>query len=83
MYQRFLIEFAVEVPNGDVAGDVVTRLSRENYERMRDTLTSVTGFEPLRAPGMVGYLLAHEIVTWNDKEKDWIGPDDVDDDDDE
>jgi hypothetical protein len=81
MYQRFLLEFAVEVPNSDVAGDVVTRLSRENFDRMRDTIASVTGFQPLRAPGAVGYLLAHEPVTWNDKEKDWIGPDDLDDDD--
>lgn len=77
--QRVLIEFVVDVPNADVAGDVETRIVREHYAKLCEVLQSVTGFEPLRAPGKPGLLIAHEPVTWNEGEQDWIGENDDDD----
>jgi len=83
MMQRVLIEFVVEVPNMDVAADVETRIAREHMARLADVLQSITGYQPLRAPGAPGFYLAIEPVTWNEAEKDWVGPDDVDEPDDE
>jgi hypothetical protein len=78
MMQRVLIEFVVEVPNADVAGDVETRIGHEHQARLVDVLRSVTGYQPLQAPGQVGLYVASEPVTWNAAEGDWIGPDDDD-----
>jgi hypothetical protein len=83
MHQRMLIEFVVEVPNADVANDVKTRIAREHTARLGDVLQSITGYQPLRTPGTPGFFLATEPVTWNEAEKDWIGPDDADDGDDD
>jgi hypothetical protein len=83
MYQRILIEFVVEVPNPDVARDVETRISREHTARLGDVFQSITGYQPIRSPGQPGFFLATEPVTWNEADKDWIGPDDADDDDDD
>lgn len=58
MTHRVLIEFVVDVPNADVARDVETRLMREHHARMCETLKAVTGYDPLRAPGKVGLLVA-------------------------
>jgi len=79
MMQRILIEFVVDLPNADVAKDVETRLTREHLGQVCEVLKSVTGYAPLRAPGEVGLLVAHEPVTWNAAERDWIGEDDEDD----
>lgn len=76
MMQRFFIEFVVEVPNDAVAGDVETRLARENLPRLCDTLQELMGFAPLAAPGERGIRVAHEEVIWNPKEQDWLGEDD-------
>ena len=80
MHLRVLIEFVVEVPNMDVAGDVQTRISREHTLRLGNEIQAITGFQPIRTPGQAGFFLATEPVTWNEAEKDWIGPDDGDDD---
>ena len=83
MFQRVLIEFVVEIPNPDVAKDVETRIAREHQARMCDVLQAVTGYQPIQAPGRPGLHVATEPVTWNEAERDWIGPDDVDDPDDD
>jgi hypothetical protein len=77
--QRVVIEFVVDVPNADVARDVETRIAREHHGRLCEVLQSVTGYEPLRAPGRQSLLVASEPVTWNAGEQEWIGQDDVDD----
>ena len=81
--QRVLIEFVIEIPNPDVAKDVQTRIAREHTARLCDLFQSVTGYPPIRQPGKPGINVATEPVTWNEAERDWIGPDDDDDDDDE
>ena len=81
MYQRVVIEFIVEVPNMDIAGDVEKRISEEHTARLGDVFQSITGYQPLRTPGAPGFFLATEPVTWNEAEKDWVGPDDGPDDD--
>jgi hypothetical protein len=78
MHCRVLIEFVVDVPNDGVANDVGTRLTQEQHMRVRDVIASVTGYEPLRAPGQPGFFVGIDEVQWNAKEKDW---DEVDDDD--
>ena len=83
MTHRVLIEFVVDVPNPGVARDVETRIVREHGARMCETLKSVTGYDPLSAPGRVGLLVAIEPVTWDAAERDWIGPDDNGESDDE
>jgi hypothetical protein len=83
MFQRVLVEFIVEVPNMDVAGDVETRIGSEHTARLCDVLQSMTGFQPLMKPGQPGLYVASEPVTWNQAEQDWIGPDDGDDPDDD
>ena len=83
MFQRLVIEFVVDVPNMGIAADVETRISREHTARLGDVLQSITGYQPLRTPGAPGFYLATEPVTWNESEKDWVGPDDGDEDDDE
>jgi hypothetical protein len=80
MMQRVLIEFVVEIPNADVAGDVETRLVREHHAHLCETFKSVTGYDPLLAPGRPGILIAHEPVTWSESEQDWIGENDDNDD---
>jgi hypothetical protein len=82
MLQRVVIEFIVDIPNPDIARDVETRIYREHTARLCDVLQSVTGYQPLRAPGTPGLLVASEPVTWDPVEKDWVGPDDDDDGDD-
>ncbi|HSX23316.1 MAG TPA: hypothetical protein VLE97_11135 [Gaiellaceae bacterium] len=83
MMQRVVIEFVVEVPNINVAGDVETRIEKEHHDRLCDVLQSVTGFKPMRAPGVAGLYVGSEPVTWNEAERDWVGPDDDDGDDDD
>ena len=83
MMQRVLIEFVVDIPNPDVAKDVETRIGREHQARLCDVLQSVTGYQPLQAPGKPGLRVASEPVTWNESEQDWIGPEDVDEPDDD
>jgi hypothetical protein len=83
MNVRVLIEFVVEVPNMDVAGDVGMRLTKEHRERLREVFRSVTGFDPFFSPDQPGFGVGLETVTWNDKEKDWVGEGDDDDDDDD
>lgn len=83
MYQRVVIEFIVEVPNMDIAVDVEKRISEEHTARLGDVFQSITGYQPLRTPEAPGFYLATEPVTWNAAEKDWVGPDDGDDPDDE
>ena len=83
MYQRVLIEFVVEVPNEGVTRDVQTRIAKEHTARLGDVFQSVTGYQPVRKPGVPGFYCALEPVTWNEAEQDWIGPDDVDDGDDD
>lgn len=83
MHQRVLIEFVVEVPNMDVAGDVEKRISQEHTARLADVLQSITGYAPMRGPGEAGFFLATEPVTWSAAERDWIGPDDGQDGDDD
>ncbi len=83
MMQRVLIEFVIDIPNMGVAGDVETRIAREHHARLCDVLQSVTGYQPLQAPDRVGLYVATEPVTWDAAERDWIGPDDVDEPDDE
>ena len=80
MMQRVVIEFVVEIPNPDVAKDVETRIGREHHSRLCDVFQSVTGFQPIRTPGKPGIYVSTEPVTWNETERDWIGPDDNDDD---
>lgn len=80
MYQRVLIEFVVEIPNEGVARDVQTRIAREHTARLGDVFQSVTGYLPQRKPNTPGFYCAAEIVTWNEAEAAWIGPDDGDDD---
>jgi len=80
MMQRVLIEFVVEVPNMDVAGDVETRIGQEHQALLVDVLRSVTGYQPLQAPGKPGLYVGSEPVTWNAAESDWVGPDDEGDD---
>jgi hypothetical protein len=81
MMQRVLIEFVVDVPNADVARDVEMRIVREHHGKLCEVLTSVTGYEPLRAPGRPGLLVASEPVTWSASAEEWIGEDDGEDDD--
>lgn len=76
MMHRVLVEFVVDLPNADVARDVETRIGSEHHARLCDVLQSVTGYEPLQAPGRPGLLVGTEPVTWNAGEQDWIGPDD-------
>lgn len=76
MTHRILIEFVVDVPDEGVAGDVETRLQIEHQARLCDVLQSVTGYEPLRAPGQPGLLVSGEPVRWSDEYQDWIGPED-------
>jgi len=76
MMHRVLIEFVVDLPNPDVARDVETRIAREHHGKLCDVLQSVTGYEPLQAPGRSGLFVATEPVTWNPGEGDWVGPDD-------
>lgn len=83
MMHRILIEFVIDIPNADVAKDVETRLVREHHANLCQTLTSVTGYEPLQRPGRPGILVAHEFVTWSDSAQDWIGESDDDDEEDE
>ena len=83
MYQRVVIEFIVEVPNMDIAGDVAKRISQEHTAQLAEVFQSVTGYAPIRTPGQPGFYLATEPVTYNKAEQDWIGPDDGPDDDDE
>ena len=83
MYQRQMIEFIVEVPNADVAGDVKTRIAKEHTAQIAEMLQSVTGYVPLRQPGAPGFYLATEPVTWDAKEGDWVGPEDDDEEDDD
>ena len=80
MMQRVLIEFVVEIPNPEVARDVETRIHREHAAHLCDVFQSVTGYQPLRTPSTPGLYVASEPVTWNEVEKEWIGPDDADDD---
>ena len=83
MMQRVLIEFVVDIPSPNVAKDVETRIAREQQARLCDVLQSATGYQPLQAPGRPGLYVATEPVTWNDAEREWIGPDDDGDDDDD
>jgi hypothetical protein len=76
MMHRVLIEFAVDVPNPDVARDVETRLTLEHLGRMCETLKAVTGYEPQFAPGRTGLIVGIEPVTWDASAEEWIGPDD-------
>lgn len=76
MMHQVLIEFVVDVPNEGVAGDVETRVGREHLDRLCDLLQSVTGFEPLRAPGQRGLYVATEPVAWSPTEQDWVALDD-------
>jgi hypothetical protein len=80
MLQRVSIEFAVDVPNEGVAGDVETRIGHEHLARLCDVLQSVTGYEPLRAPGQRGLSVGAEAVTWSATEQDWVALDDDGDD---
>lgn len=72
MLQQVLIEFVVDVPNEGVAGDVETRIGSEHAARLCAELQSVTGHEPLRAPGQRGLYVTIEPVTWNPAEQDWV-----------
>ena len=83
MMQRVLIEFVVDIPNPDVARDVETRIGREHQARLCDVLQSVTGYQPLQAPDRPGLNVASEPVTWDEAARDWIGPEDEPDDDDD
>jgi len=83
MMHRVMIDFVVDVPNADVAGDVQTRLGSEQLPRLCETLASVMGYLPLMAPDKPGLFVATEPVTWNATEGDWIGEDEADDADDE
>jgi hypothetical protein len=76
MMHRVLIEFAVDVPNDDVARDVETRIGHEHLARLCDVLQSITGHEPLRAPGQQGLYVGTEPVTWSAAEQDWVALDD-------
>jgi len=76
MMQRFFIEFVVDVPNEAVAGDVETRLARENLPRLCDVLQELTGYAPLATPKERGIRVAYEEVVWNAKAQDWLGEDD-------
>ena len=80
MMQRVLIEFVVDLPNHDVAADVATRISREHTARLCDVLQSVTGYQPLMTPDRPGLYVATEPVTWNADEREWVGPEDEDED---
>lgn len=80
MMQFVQIEFTVNVPNAAVAGDVETRLSREHYDKLREVLKSITGYDPLLSPDLPGLSIDSEIVTWDDREQDWARSDDEDDD---
>lgn len=83
MTHRFQIEFVVDVPNEGVAGDVRTRL-REQQARLREVLAQVTGHEPLGAPDRPGiFVLGPERVDWDAGERDWVGEEDGEDDDDD
>ena len=83
MIQRVMIEFVVEVPNPDVARDVETRIAREHMARLAEVFASVTGYAPFRTPGNPGFYLMTEPVTWNSAEKEWVGENDGEDDDDD
>lgn len=83
MQQRVLIEFVIDIPSMDVATDVETRIGREHQARLCDVIQSVTGYQPLRAPGKPGLFVGGEPVTWNEAEQDWLGQDDVDEPDDD
>ena len=78
MTHRVMIEFVVEVPDENVAKDVLTRLAREHHARLCEVLQSVTGYTPIQVPGRNGIFVAIEPVTWDGKERDWVGPDDGD-----
>jgi len=75
MTHRVMIEFVVEVPDENVAKDVLTRLAREHHARLCEVLQSVTGYPPIQMPGRHGIFVAIEPVTWLEKERDWVGPD--------
>jgi hypothetical protein len=81
MMQRVQIEFVVEIPNMDIVADVEKRIAHEHQARLCDVLQSVTGYQPLQAPGRLGIYVASEPVTWDASAKDWLGPDDDPDDD--
>jgi hypothetical protein len=76
MRQQVLIEFVVDVPNEGVARDVETRIRYEHLARLCDELQSVTGYEPLRAPGQRGLYVTTEPVTWSPTEQEWVALDD-------
>jgi hypothetical protein len=76
MTHRVMIEFVVDVPDENVAKDVVTRLAREHHARLCEVLQSVTGYAPIQVPGRQGIFVGIEPVEWDDKERDWVGPDD-------
>lgn len=83
MMYRLMIEFAVDVPNEGVAGDVATRL-HEHGLRLVETLAQMTGHAPLQAPDRPGFVVGGpELVHWDPKEQDWLGEDDDEDDDDD
>lgn len=82
MLQRVSIEFVVDVPNEGVAGDVETRIGREHHASLCNMLQSVTGYEPLWAPGQRGLSVGTEPVTWSATEEDWVPLDTGEDDDD-
>lgn len=81
--QRVVIEFVLDLPNMDVAGDVETRIGHEHTAHLCEIFRSVTGYAPLMKPGQPGLYVMTEPVTWNEAEQDWIGPDDDDNDDDD
>jgi hypothetical protein len=83
MMVRVTIEFVVDVPNMDVAGDVHTRLAREHHVKVREMLQAVTGYEPFAQPGRPGIAVGAESVTWSAEENDWVGDGDDDEDDDD
>ncbi len=80
MMQRVLIEFVIDIPNAGVAGDVETRISREHRARLCDVLQSITGYPPFQAPNRPGLDVGTEPVTWDEGEREWVGPGDEDDD---
>lgn len=83
MLQRVTIEFAVDVPNEGVAGDVMTRIRREHHAQLCEVLQSVTGYAPLVAPEQRGIIVGSEPVDWDEVEQDWVSLDDEGDEGDE
>lgn len=76
MMQLVTIAFAVDVPDEGVARDVEMRIGREHLTQLCDVLQSVTGHEPLLAPGQRGLNVGSEPVNWNATEQDWVALDD-------